>query len=341
MRFSSLGFIKALVITVFVGLIVAAVLNSFGYIDLRREPESEPEKLIREATANLEAVRQRKPGERRPASYDSVMAPLDKLLQQTQKLIQGDTFNPVADFEKVRALTLPVIDIATQADRQARSETGLLAKEYRFNAQRGEASQYLATVMWERINLRLPQQTGYFNEGASYPPTEMNELRKVLDAGIEAAPQNGDLHYIRGVVNRAEGLFAPAARDLERAVDIDHENVGAWNTLGLVRISLKDFDKAEDALERARALALDRAERFKLDSGEEYTAIIYNLGTFHESLAAHYSRENRVSPTVESQRLLTKHSAEARRYLQEFLSREPSDSQDAKTARAKQQALPR
>lgn len=341
MKFSSLKFVKTLVITVFIGLIVAAVLNSLGFINLRGEEETEPEKLIREATQNLEAVRQRKPGERRPASYDSVMAPLDKLLQQTRKLIEGETFNPINDFEQVRALTLPIIDIATEADRQARTETGLLAKEYRFNAQKGEACQYLANVMWERINLRLPPQTGFLSEGTRYPAVEMTELRRILDTGIEASPQNGQLYYIRGVVNRADGLFAAAARDLERSVDIDHENVGAWNTLGLVQISLKEFAKAEDSYERAKALILDRANRFKQDPGEEYTAILYNLATFHEGLAAHYSRENRINPTVESQRLLAKHTADARRYLQEFLTREPSGTQDAKTAMAKLQGLPR
>lgn len=340
MKIFSFKIIISFIITVLAGIILVAILGSTGLVELPGEPESEPAKLVREATANLEAVRQRKPGERRPASYDSVMAPLDKLLQQTQKLMQSDTFNPVDDFEQIRTLTLPVIDIATEADRQAKTETGPLAKEYRFNAQKGEACQYLANVMWERINRRLPAQGNYFGDGVPYPPTEMNELRKVLDTGIEAAPQNGDLYYIRGVINRAEGLFAAAARDLERSVDINHEYAAAWNTLGLVRISLKEFPKAEEALERARALALEEARRFNVEPGEEYTAILYNLALFHEGLAAHYVRENRMEPTVESQRLLTRHSAEARRYLTEFLTREPAGSPDARTAQVKLQGLP-
>ena len=340
MRFSFSGLLKGLIPTLLVGLIIVALLRSMGYIGGGESADS-PSALVKQATENLEAVRKRQPGDRRPASYDSVMAPLDELLRQTKKLLENDTYSPVADFEKVRSLTLPVIDIATQADRQARAETGYLVKEYRFNSQKGEASQYLANAMWERINMQLPPQTGFLNESAPYPPAEMNELRRILDTGLEAAPLNRDLWYIRGVVNRAEGLFAPAARDLERAVDIDNEYVAAWNTLGLVRISLREFGKAEDALERARIISEDLAQKFKTEPGGEYVAILYNLASFHEGLATYYSRENRIHPTVESQRLYTRHAAEARRYFQEFLGREPAGSPDARAAQAKMQALPR
>lgn len=339
MRFSLSGFIKGLAIILLVGFLAVALLRSMGYLQ-SDPPADDPQTLVRQATDNLEAVRRRQPGDRRPASYDSVMAPLDKLLQATKKVLESETYSPVNDFEKIRSLTLPVIDIATLADRQAKSETGFLAKEYRFNAQKGEACQYLANAMWERINRRLPGR-GLFEEGNQYPPAEMAELRRILDTGIEAAPDNRDLRYIRGVVNRAEGLFAPAARDLERTVDIDHEYAAAWNTLGLVRISLKEFDKAEEALERARTLTLDFAQKLKTPPGPEYTAIIYNLAMFHEGLATYYARENRITPTVESQRLLGKHTADARRYLEEFLKLEPADSPDYRTALTRLQNLGR
>lgn len=343
MSFKLSKFLITLVITLVVGLAAVAGLCAFGILGplgLFGSSE-EAEGLVGEATRALEAVRQRQPGDRRPASYDSVLAPLDKLLAQTKELLESGTFDPVADFEKIRSLTLPVIDIATQADRQAREEKGFLTKEYRFNSQKGEAIQYLAATMWERINRRLPRSTGFFTETAAYPPAEMNELRRLVDQGIEAAPDNPDLYYIRGVLNRAEGLFGPAARDLERAVEYNKEYVAAWNTLGLVRINLKDFDKAEEALERARALALDHAKRLNLVPGPEYTAILFNLATFHEGLAAYYTRENRLNPTVESQTLMAKHSTAARGYLEEFLQHEPSDNPDARAATTKLQGLGR
>lgn len=340
MKFTTPKFLVSLGITLIVGILAVAGLRALGVIGTAVDPD-DPAVLVKQATQALEAVRQRQPGERRPASYDMVLAPLDKLVQQTRSLLESDEYDPVTSYEKLRSLALPIIDLATQADAQARSETGFLAKEYRFNAQKGEACQYLANAMWERINRRLPPPTGYFNEGVQYPPHEMEELRRVMDMGIAASPQNADLFYIRGVVNRAEGLFGPAARDLERAVEIDGEYVGAWNVLGLVCIALKEFDKAEDALERARALSLSIAERMKTPPNEEYTAILYNLATFHEGLASFYARENRIAPTVESQRLLQRHAGEARRYFEEFLQREPSGSADAKAVQSKLQALPR
>lgn len=339
MRLTLSGFLKGFVPILLLGILAVALLRSMGYLSPKAAVD-DPQELVREATENLEAVRRRRPGDRRPASYDSVMAPLDKLLQATKKLLENESYDPVADFDKMRSLTLPVIDIATQADRQARGETDFLVKEYRFNAQKGEASQYLANAMWERVNRRLPARDGVLDERAEYPAEEMTELRRVLNQGLEAAPENRELWYIRGVVNRAEGLFAVAAKDLERAVELDRGYVAAWNTLGLVRISLKEFDQAEEALERARAISLDAAKQFSTEPGAEYAAVVYNLAMFHEGLASFYNRENRIAPSAESQRLSARHASEARRHFEEFLKREPSDSADAKSARARLQALP-
>ncbi len=343
MTFRFSRFLTTLVVTLVLGLVIVAGLRSFGIIPPFSffDTPDETGELVAEATRALQAVRERQPGERRPASYDMVLAPLDKLLTQTRHLIEGEEFDPVADYEKVRSLALPVIDIATQADAQARQETGFLTKEYRFNAQKGEAIQYLASTTWERINRRIPQSTGFFTESPSYPPAEMNALRQLVDEGIAAAPDNPHLYYIRGVLNRAEGLFGPASRDLERAVEIDKDFVAAWNTLGLVRINLREFASAEEALERARALALIQAQQLELTPGPEYAAIIYNLASFHENLAAFYTREHRVTPTVESQALMARHTTAAREYLEEFLRIEPAGSPDARTAAAKLQTLGR
>lgn len=341
MSFTWSKFIRTLGLTLMIGLVAAALFRLIGVFGDPPPDPDDPAELVRVATENLDAVRGRKASDRRPASYDSILAPLDKLLVKARELLQSESYDPANDYEKLRALTLPVIDIATKADSQARNETGMLTKEYRFNPQKAEACQYLASALWDRINRTLPSQSGFFNEGTPYPPGDMLELRRILDMGIQADPENGDLFYARGILNRAEGLFGPAARDLLQAASTRNAFPGAWNTLGLVRINLKEFDKAEEAFERARAMALEEANNLKQEPGPEYVAIVYNLAMFHENLAAHYARENRITPTVENQRLLAKHNTEARRYLQEFLQREPADSPDAKAAMAKLQSLGR
>ncbi len=339
MKFTTPRFLTALAATVVLGFVAFAGLRALGIIRPGADP-ADPAVLAQKARDALEAVKSRESGDRRPASYDAVLAPLDALLAQTKTLLDSEEYDPAADYEKIRALTLPVIDIATRADAQARSETAFLSKEYRFNAQKGEASQYLANAVWERILRNMPRRESVFDEAPAYPQHEMEELRRILAVGIEAAPDNADLHYIRGVVNRAEGLFGPAARDLEAAIAIEGEFTAAWNVLGLVRINLREFDKAEEALERARALEVELADRAQTPLGGEYTTIIYNLAAFHEGLAAFYNREYRLTPTVESQRLLQRHSAEARKYFGEFLQREPANSPDAVQARARLDALP-
>lgn len=341
MSFSSGKFFTTLILTVVIGFFAVAGLRAIGVIGSGRStPTDDPTHLIQQAMDGLEAVRQRKPGERRPAGFDAILAPLDALLKHCRTLIASESFDPLNDYSKVRALALPIIDIATKADTHARAETGFMTKEYRFNAQKAEACQYLASTLWERISLQLPEQTSYFSESPRYPASDMAELKRILDLGIQSDPENGDLYYTRGIVHRAEGLFAAAARDLQRAVTINPDMAGAWSTLGLVRINLKEFDAAEQALEHARAVSLQQAQELNFDDpGPEYTAILYNLATFHEGLASHYIRDNRVTPTVENQHLAQRHAAEARRYFQEFLTREPSDSPDALSARAKLQNL--
>lgn len=338
MKFTGTRFAIALFGTVVAALIVLASLRAFGFFVPGVSAE-DPAELVKTANQNLDAVRRRQPGDRRPASYDSVLAPLDSLLRQARDIMQNPEYNPEADFEKVRAIAQPVIDIAARADQQARNETGYLTKTYRFNDQRAEASQYLAAAMWERLQVRRPAQQGFLSESPSYPPAELSAIKRILDGGLEANPESRDLYYMRAVVYRAEGLFAPAARDLERAVESDPNFAEGWNTLALVRISLKEFDKAEEAYERAKALALEYARAANAEPGPEYVSIIYNLAMFHDGLAGFYERENRINRTVESERLAARHAGEARRYLEEFLSREPAGSPDAQLARTRLSAL--
>lgn len=339
MSFTSSGFIRGAIIALLVGVLAYGVLKSFGYVGQRID-EDDPAVLAKTALQALDAVKNRQPGDRRPASYDAVLAPLDKLLRQARDTLSSPDFNPVNDLEKIRVRANSVIDIASQANNQAKTETGPLAKDYRFNDQKAEACQYLATALWERL-LASRTRTSSSLENPPYPARELDELRRVIEQGLSAYSENRTLWYLRGVMNRAEGLFAAAASDLERAVAIDAQFAEGWNVLGLVRISLKEFDKAEEALERAKALVLEEARRLDAKPGPEYTAILYNLATYHEGLAVFYNRENRITPTVESRRLLARHSEEARRYLEEFLALEPAGSPDAQTASTKLSGLPR
>lgn len=333
----------------FKGFAFALPICLIGYMGLRflgpfapsNNPET-PAALAAKASEALAAVKRRQPGDRRPASYDSVLAPLDLLLRQARDLVHSETFNPETDLAALRARTVPVMEIATRADAQARTETGPLAKNFRFNDQKAEAAQYLAAALWERIMAARPPRPrdAAATEGApALPQPEMTELRRVLDEGLKADPGNRELWYIQGVVNRAEGNLVTAAKDLEHATTIAPDYAAAWNVLGLVRIGLKDFDAAEEALERAKTLALEEAKQANAPPGAEYAAILYNLGTFHEGLAAFYDRENRVAPSVESRRLAARHSAEARKSLEEFLRFEPADSADAQDARARLRTL--
>lgn len=339
MTFRMSNLIRAFAITIFLGALAVTALWSFGIIGGGPDPD-DPAELVRAANGSLEAVRHRSADDRRPASFDAVLQPLDRLLAKSRDLIRSDAYDPVANYDELRSLANPVITIADEADTLARNETGMWTKDYRFTAQKAEACQYLANALWEKINRELPAADSFTGDGTvQYPVAEMQELRRILDAGVLADPENTELLYARGILNRAEGLFAPAARDLEEAVQFKADFAGAWNTLGLVRIALKEFDRAEEALERARAIALAEAEKLGLEPGAEHIAILYNLAMFHDNLAAFYSRENRMTPTVEYQRLLARHAEEAGKYWREFLQREPADSPDAENARARLQVL--
>lgn len=328
------------------GFILAALIISCGlavaryYGVFRRSPgPEEPAALAADARAALQAVRDRKPGQRRPPTYDRILAPLDRLLTQARGILQSPDFDPATGYQAVRRQVEPVLSIAPLADAQAKSETGYLAKEYRFTDQVGEANQYLATALWEKIQAGKAQRGGPFEHTRNLPAGEMNELRRIIDDGLAAAPGNRELWYLRGMINRGEGLFAQAAKDLDRCLEIDPRYAAAWNTLGLVRVSLKEFDAAEEALERARTLSLDEARQAAAPPGEEYTSILFNLASFHDGLATHYGRENRAEPAVESRRLMQRHASEARKYFGEFLQREPTHTPDAQTARTRMSQL--
>ncbi|MDR1612837.1 MAG: tetratricopeptide repeat protein [Planctomycetota bacterium] len=339
MKFTAPGFVGTLIVAVFSGLLVlAGAYRFFGLGGTQREDD--PEALAKRANNALEAVRNRTPGERRPASYDAVLHPLDRLLQLAREKIHSLDYDPIADFDEIFAAANPVIAVAAAANAQAQTETGPLAKEYRFKSQKAEAAQYLAAALWNRTVARRGVSADFGKTGEPYPSADIERTLSVIKEGLDADPENRALWFLRGSVHRAAGLFAAAARDLERTLEFDPRDPEAHNALGLVYIDLKQFDKAEEHLEKARAGALAIAGESGANPGADYTAIIFNLGRFHEGLAAFYARENRLAPGVENARLMQKHSGEARKRLGEFLGREPSGSPDASLARRLLDGLP-
>lgn len=339
MTFNTAKFMRALFLTLLVGLLAWGAADRFlGWG--QSGGENDPAVLAQQARDALEAVKRRTPGDRRPASYDAVLAPLDRLLILARDMLQSIDYDPVNDYPKLSAIAEPVVAIATDANAQARTETGPLAKEFRFNSQKAEACQYLASGMWSRLEARQASSGRGFDNQPSYPEGEVHAVMTLIGDGLDADPLNKQLWYMRGVVNRANGLFAAAARDLERSVEIDPNNGAAWNVLGLVNISLRQFDKAEESLERGKNVLLDQAKADNVKPGAEYTTALFNLARFHEGLAAFYARENRIDPSPENQRMAARHGTEARKYFQEFLDREPQDSQDAALARRLIDSLP-
>lgn len=333
MSFDVAKFLRMLFLVLLVGLLVLGAAYTFLDFGKPRQ-ETDPITLAEQARDALEAVKIRQSTDRRPASYDSIMTPLDRMLALARQLTQDINYDSVNDYDNIRQLTEPVISIATEAQKQSETETGPLAKEYRFNQQKAEACQYLASAMWSRMEAqRSMNARGMFDAPQLYPEGEIAAVLGVINQGLDADPTNKELWYMRGIVNRANGLFAAAAKDLERSVEIDPGNAGAWNVLGLVNISLRQFDRAEESLERSKSIILARERIDGVRPGAEYTSIIFNLARFHEGLAAFYNRENRIDPSPENQRLAGRHRGEARKYFEEFLMREAPDSPDAATAR--------
>ncbi len=341
MSFDVGKFFRMFAIVLLVGILAIAAMERFSDWSFFGSEETQaPASLVAQAQEALEAVRNRTPSDRRPALFDSVLTPLDKLLSQAKDLVGNLEYDPIRDYQKLYDLTDPVIKIADEANQVASNQTGFWSRDYRFNEQKAEACQYLASGMWSRAQAKQAGSPSQRDESSRMPESEINAVLRIINMGLEANPENATLWYMRGIVNRANGLFAAAARDLEKALELNPHNADAMNVLGLVSINLKQFDKAEEYLEKAREEPLSQAKKTNMQLGEEYTTTLFNLARFHEGLAAYYARENRMSPSPENQRLLSKHAAEARKYFAEFLQREPPDTQDARTARRLMDGLP-
>ena len=341
MTFSLSGFFRGLFPALVLGvLILAGIYRFFGLGGDKQE--SDVATLAGEARSALEAVRERRPGDRRPASYDAVLRPLDRLLELAKADLTAPDGDPELVVRSVTEKTRPVIEIATAANEQAQLETGPLKKDFRFNDQKGEAYQYLASALWNRLNAKAQAlKRTDLGESLRLNSADMDELMRAIDRGIEAAPDNYTLYYLRGSADRLGGAYAAAARDLERALEINPDSAEALNALGLVWIDLKQFDKAEETLLKAKDKAVEMAKASASSPGEDYTTVLFNLGRFHEGLASFYARENRLaSGSAANVSELRRHAEAARKYFDEFLAREAPDTPDARLVRRLRDGLP-
>ena len=78
-------------------------------------------------------------------------------------------------------------------------------------------------------------------------------------AELESRPDEAAAHYELAVVYDANGLYVPAARTYERALELDPEHARAWYHLARARFELGQFDAALAAIERAGELDTDYA----------------------------------------------------------------------------------
>lgn len=286
---------------IIIALLILAAAGWAGWTRFfaQRDKTSDVQQLIDQAENALEAVKNRKPGERRPPSYDQVMTPLDKLLAIAKTTIDKPNYDSSIDFNQVNEITNAVIDIAHRGFLQAQTETGLANKPYRFPDQEAEACRYRAIAMWRRLEIRIAQDSAHKPGGGRVTPleSEATAILQVVQTGIDAQPRDAWLWYIKGLVNRSTGAFASASQDLQKAVEIEPDFAPAWNTLGLVYIHLKQFDQAEEAYTKAKDAARKKDQEAKVKPGPDYSAAVYNLGVLHGELTGYYASENRRQST--------------------------------------------
>lgn len=326
-------FVKKLATVLIPAFLVAMVLLAAAYKVLGwggGVPEGDPAALAESAREALEAVKARDlKTTMTPAKYDSILLPIDQMLREAAAKLQSPGYDPVRDAEYIRARTEPIPRIADDAHRQALSETSFLKKEYRFMQQKGDACRYLAASLWNF----LETMHGRRDPGTPFLPTpqDSEKILGILDQGLDAAPENKFLWYLHALVERAGGAFGTAASNLGKALEIDPDFIAAWNDLGLVQINLKQFDKAEESLERARDLAEKAYTAAKVPPGEDYVTALMNLADFHDALASYYAREARVQPGEEVDRNLRRHEEAAQKYADEVRKFTPYDLPSEKT----------
>jgi tetratricopeptide (TPR) repeat protein len=279
--------------------------------------------LVKRAETALAAVRGRDlKAKLRHAKYDEILRPLDDMLRIARKIQSSDSYDPLDDYDRIAAYCEPVIRIAVEADEHSVSESSALSRRYRFMEQKGEACQYLATALWNRFEAVHDRAGNVSFDRNGFVPSgdESEKLYSLVDDGLAADPANRELRYLRGILNRANGLFAAAEKDLKKAIELDPEFGAAWNVLGLVMIRLHDFDQSEKAFARAVEILARQAKRAGVSPGAEYATALLNLARVHGALLAHYERLERIEPSVKSRAEALRHRRDMENALQTIVN---------------------
>ena len=78
--------------------------------------------------------------------------------------------------------------------------------------------------------------------------------REELARAQDALPNNAQIFNFLGLIDRRQGRWDEAIRNLERAVDLDPRNVGVINNLGEIYYNLRKYEEAIAVADRALAL---------------------------------------------------------------------------------------
>lgn len=78
---------------------------------------------------------------------------------------------------------------------------------------------------------------------------------KDFNAAIAMGESTAEIHFVRAVTLDELGLPHQAIEDCTKAIEIDPNHANSWNSRGVVRMTLGQFEESRDDLEKAKELA--------------------------------------------------------------------------------------
>lgn len=352
-KFGKLGKIDKKKIVGVAVFLAATLIFAISISSMRgcRQPDTHneytPDELVGQAEAalaelNVPGARER----RRPAIFDSVLRPVDMLLAKAKDAIQ-DAARPAiaADPREVEErFTLALRSARHARDLAKRGQDLAFAlsnpsnpRQFRFPDQQAEASRYVATILWARLQRKYHREFE-LDPDFQPPADELSPILEEIAAGLAARSSDKELRYLEGTVKLIAGDFAGAADAFGRCAEIDPQYGPAYAGLGNARIMVGDFDRAEKAfLDQVTVGEKDEA------AGRGSDALrggLHNLAMFHDNLAESFIGRAPVTP--EDRDRADAHRKQALEYYQRFLRTAGAESDPmAPTARERSAYLGR